>query len=81
MIEGKAFLKQHGAVGMVASKFLGMKRCLVPVISGLEEMPAQRFLPVSAVSSVLWAGVLIGALSLLPLAQGWLTELVAPPPV
>ena len=81
VIEGKAFLKQHGAVGIVASKFLGMKRCLVPVISGLEEMPAQRFLPVSAVSSVLWAGVLIGALSLLPLAQGWLTELVAPPPV
>lgn len=79
VVDGKAFLKRHGAAGILASKFLGMKRCLVPVIAGLEQMPSNRFMPVSAASSLLWAGVLIGALSLLPLIQGWLSTLVAPP--
>jgi membrane protein DedA with SNARE-associated domain len=69
----RAYLARHGAAGIVASKFLGMKRCLVPVISGLDGMPLGRFLPVSALSSVIWAVGLLLPIYVLPDLLQWLS--------
>lgn len=69
----RAYLAQRGTTGIVASKFLGMKRCLVPVIAGLDGMALGRFVPVSALSAILWAVVLLLPLALLPDLLHWLS--------
>lgn len=69
----RAFIARHGTPGIIGSKFLGMKRCLVPVIAGLDGMALGRFLPASAISSLLWAVALLLPLALLPNLLEWLS--------
>lgn len=73
--DGRAFLARNGGFGIIASKFLAMKRCLVPVIAGLDGMSLRRFLPVSAVSAVLWAVTLLLPIYVLPDVLAWLSSL------
>lgn len=82
----RAYLTRHGTAGVIASKFLGMKRCLVPVIAGLDGMAFARFAPVSAVSCLLWALGLLLPIYVLPDLLHWLaattgigTELIPSP--
>lgn len=69
--EVRTYLARHGTAGIIASKFLGMKRCLVPVISGLDGMAFGRFAPVSALSSVIWALALLLPIYVLPELLQW----------
>ncbi len=69
----RAYLARNGTPGIVASKFLGMKRCLVPVIAGLDGMALGRFLPASALSAILWAVGLLLPIMLLPDLLQWLS--------
>lgn len=71
--EGRDYLARKGAGGIVASKFLGMKRCLIPVIAGLDGMPLARFLPASALSAIVWAGLLLLPIYVLPDILTWLS--------
>jgi membrane protein DedA with SNARE-associated domain len=71
----RVFLAKHGAMGILASKFLGMKRCLVPVIAGLDGMALGRFLPVSALSAGVWAVALLLPIYLLPELWAWFSSL------
>lgn len=71
--EGRAFLARNGTMGIITSKFLGMKRCLIPVIAGLDGMSLQRFLPASAISAVAWAVALLLPISFLPDLLAWLS--------
>lgn len=64
--EVRQYLATHGTPGIIASKFVGMKRCLVPVIAGLDGLPLGRFLPASAVSAIVWAVVLLLPIYFLP---------------
>lgn len=73
--EVRAFLAKSGPLGIVTSKFLGMKRCLVPVISGVDGLPFTRFVPVSAVSSVLWAVVLLTPVYFAPAILDWVLSI------
>jgi membrane protein DedA with SNARE-associated domain len=82
----RAYLAKRGTPGIIASKFLGMKRCLVPVIAGLDGMVLARFLPASAVSAVVWAVVLLLPIYFLPGLLDWLSSVtgitaIAPAPV
>lgn len=83
----RAFLARNGTLGIIISKFLGMKRCLVPVIAGLDGMALGRFLPASLASALLWAIVLLLPLHFLPDILQWLaavtgigTESLTPAP-
>jgi membrane protein DedA with SNARE-associated domain len=59
-----------GPWSVVTSKARGIARAFVPIAAGLREMPYARFIPASAVSAVLWAGVLL-ALRYALLLFGW----------
>ncbi len=71
--EGRDYLARKGATGIIASKFLGMKRCLIPVIAGLDGMALPRFLPASAISAIVWATVLLLPIYFLPDVLAWLS--------
>ncbi len=51
----KAYVRKLGLLSVLLSKFMGARRPLVPLGAGANAMPLAGFLPVSAVSSVLWA--------------------------
>jgi membrane protein DedA with SNARE-associated domain len=48
-----------GASSLITSKFLGMRRALVPIAAGAEGMPLAQFAAASAVSALLWSGVFL----------------------
>lgn len=80
----RAYLGRHGTPGIIASKFLGMKRCLVPVIAGLDGMTLGKFLPASAISAVVWAAALLLPIYFLPDVLAWAglgAHQLAPAPV
>lgn len=70
----RQYLAKYGTPGIIASKFLGMKRCLVPVIAGLDGMVLSRFLPASAISAAVWAVVLLLPIYFLPALLEWLSS-------
>ena len=55
----RTFFARWGIPGIVASKFLGMMRPFVPVVAGAMGMRWPVFLPASAVSCLMWAGVFL----------------------
>lgn len=79
----RVFLARHGTTGILASKFLGMKRCLVPLLAGADGMPPGRFFPASAVSAVVWSLLLLAPIYAAPALLEWLSQLTgitwAPP--
>jgi membrane protein DedA with SNARE-associated domain len=63
--ESKTVARATGSVaasgprGVIASKARGIARAFVPLAAGMHAMPYAHFVPASAVSAVLWAGVLL----------------------
>lgn len=52
-------VESHGALAVVVSKALGLRRAIVPLMAGARDMPLASFLPASLVSSLLWSAVLL----------------------
>lgn len=59
MIRATASVQASGPRSVITSKARGIARAFVPMAAGLQSMPYAHFLPASAVSAVLWAGVLL----------------------
>ncbi len=67
MDRGKAFFHRHGAKSVVAGRFIGPLRPVIPAVGGMLGMPAARFVPVDLAACLIWApafllpGLLFGA--------------------
>ena len=63
---GEEFFHKHGGKSIFIGRFVGPVRPIIPVIAGMMDMPASRFLLVNVLSAVGWAcaylipGVLLG---------------------
>lgn len=57
--DAQAFVRSHGPVSLILSKFQGFNRGLVPLETGALERPMLPFLGASAVSAFLWALALL----------------------
>jgi membrane protein DedA with SNARE-associated domain len=55
----RLFFSRWGALGIIASKFSGPLRSMVPVAAGASAMRWPVFLPASAMSCVIWAGAFL----------------------
>ncbi len=67
MERGLRFFKRHGAKSVVAGRFIGPLRPIIPAVVGIMGMRPTRFVPVDLAASVAWAptfllpGILFGA--------------------
>ena len=61
---GETLFRRHGAKAILIARFVGAVRPFVPAIAGTLRMPLRRYLPVSVVAAIAWAGVF--------LAPGWI---------
>jgi membrane protein DedA with SNARE-associated domain len=59
LLNARKFIDRWGIPGVVAAKFVGPMRPLVPTISGAVAMPGGVFLAASAVSSLVWSIVFL----------------------
>lgn len=57
--KARKFFDRWGIAGVVAAKFVGPMRPLVPTISGAVAMPGGIFLVASAISSLVWSLVFL----------------------
>lgn len=55
LARARAFVERWGLAAILASKLSGPLRPIVPMLVGASEMPRLRFFAASAVSSVIWA--------------------------
>ncbi|WP_426415926.1 DedA family protein [Aestuariirhabdus sp. LZHN29] len=53
--KGERFFERHGMLSVVLGRFIGPLRPIIPMIAGMMEMPALRFVVVSLLSAVAWA--------------------------
>lgn len=53
------FFYRHGGKSIVLGRFIGPIRPVIPLVAGMLEMPTRRFIPVNAISGVLWAPVYV----------------------
>jgi len=64
---GKAFFHRHGVKSVVAGRFIGPLRPVIPAVGGMLGMKPARFIPVDLTACVIWApafllpGMLFGA--------------------
>ncbi|MEO1266072.1 MAG: DedA family protein [Pseudomonadota bacterium] len=58
--QSEAMFRNWGALSIIASKFLGAIRPVVPVAAGVLHMPWTVFAPASLVSSLIWSGAFLG---------------------
>lgn len=64
---GTHFFQRHGAKSVMAGRFIGPLRPIIPAVSGMMGMKASRFLAVDIPACILWApaflipGILFGA--------------------
>lgn len=63
--------ERWGILAIVAGKFMGPLRSVIPIIAGVLEMPFPWFLLGSAVSSLIWAAAFLGPGSF---GIGWLID-------
>lgn len=67
MERGLRFFRDHGAKSVVAGRFIGPLRPIIPVVVGIMRMHPSRFIPADAAASIAWApafllpGMLFGA--------------------
>ena len=61
---GEAFFQKWGALGIVAARFSGPLRAIVPLAAGVFEMPRRLFTITNVASAFLWCGILIASGSL-----------------
>jgi len=55
----RAMVRESGIASIVTSKALGMRRALVPIAAGAEGTPIVPYAIASALSALLWSGVLL----------------------
>jgi membrane protein DedA with SNARE-associated domain len=55
----REIVRRQGVLSVISSKFMGMPRALVPVAAGAEGLVFVPFAAASAVSALLWSGVLL----------------------
>lgn len=55
LARARSFVERWGLAAILASKLSGPLRPIVPMIVGANEMPRGRFVAASAVSSIIWA--------------------------
>ncbi|MCL6416701.1 DedA family protein [Aestuariirhabdus sp. Z084] len=55
--KGEAFFNRHGILSVVVGRFIGPLRPIIPMVAGMMEMPAHRFVTVSLISGLGWAPV------------------------
>ncbi len=59
-LEGAGQLVERwGALSVIMSKGMGLRRAIVPLMAGARDMPLAGFLAASALSSLIWAAVLL----------------------
>jgi len=56
---GTAFFHRHGAKSVVAGRFIGPLRPVIPAVGGMLGMKPARFLPVDLTACVVWAPALL----------------------
>ncbi len=67
MDRGLRFFRNHGAKSVVAGRFIGPLRPIIPAVVGIMRMRPSRFIPVDLAASIAWApaflvpGILFGA--------------------
>ena len=54
-----SLVERWGALSVIISKAMGLRRAIVPLMAGARDMPLAAFVPASAVSSLIWAAVLL----------------------
>jgi membrane protein DedA with SNARE-associated domain len=59
LVVGNAYFQRWGAFTVLAGKFLGVVRPVIPLIAGMTGMPLWMFGPASIISSLAWAGVFL----------------------
>jgi membrane protein DedA with SNARE-associated domain len=57
--KGQVMFARWGVASIIIGKFVGMLRPFIPLVAGIALMRAAAFVPASAVSSLVWAGVCI----------------------
>lgn len=55
----RRFLEKYGVAGVIAAKFIGPMRPLIPTISGACAMPGRSFVLASGISSLVWSVVFL----------------------
>ena len=55
MERGIRFFNHHGAKSVVAGRFIGPLRPIIPAVVGIMRMRPARFIPVDAAASIAWA--------------------------
>jgi membrane protein DedA with SNARE-associated domain/membrane-associated phospholipid phosphatase len=67
--KGESFFYRHGGKGIIAGRFIGPIRPILPLITGMLNMPPVRFFVADIISAIFWAplymlpGILLGAAS------------------
>lgn len=53
--KGENFFLKHGAVSIVAGRFVGPLRPLIPMVAGMFQMSPTKFISINVLSAVAWA--------------------------
>jgi membrane protein DedA with SNARE-associated domain len=59
--QGKVMFAKYGILSVVGAKFVWGIRPFIPMVAGIYNMPVWLFLPATTLSSMIWAGIGIGA--------------------
>lgn len=59
MDRGLRFFRHHGAKSVVAGRFIGPLRPIIPAVVGIMRLRPARFIPVDAAASIAWAPVFL----------------------
>jgi membrane protein DedA with SNARE-associated domain len=59
IVAARSELREGGALSVITSKFLGLRRAVLPIAAGSEGFSLGMFVPASVVSALLWSGVLL----------------------
>jgi membrane protein DedA with SNARE-associated domain len=58
---GKIAFAKYGVGSVLGAKFIWGLRPFIPIVAGIYKMPVWLFLPATTLSSMVWAGIGIGA--------------------
>ena len=59
--KGKTVFAKYGVLSVLGAKFVWGLRPFIPIVAGIYIMPVWLFLPATTLSSMIWAGIGIGA--------------------
>jgi membrane protein DedA with SNARE-associated domain len=59
--KGKVMFEKYGILSVLGAKFFWGIRPFIPIVAGIYNMPVWLFLPATTLSSMIWAGIGIGA--------------------